>query len=74
MTFAVGGIFVSLLLYLLSANEELTRSAQLIAKENAVLTLIVDSETGMRGFLVTGNADFLAPRIRSQSELPKLLA
>ena len=74
MTFAVGGIFVSLLLYLLSANEELTRSAQLIAKENAVLTLIVDSETGMRGFLVTGNADFLAPRIRSQSELPKRLA
>ena len=38
-----------------------------------LLTLIQDAETGERGFLLTGNADYLKPYDLGRSKAPKAL-
>jgi PAS domain S-box-containing protein len=38
-----------------------TRSTLVVASANALLSAVKDAETGQRGFVITGNEDFLAP-------------
>jgi signal transduction histidine kinase/CheY-like chemotaxis protein len=64
-------IFVGLLYNLLGANRDLMRSTQIVAKENYALRLIIDSETGLRGFLLTGDENFLMPREQAEKTLPE---
>src|SRR4051794_14730174 len=54
-------VFLGQILYLLSAAQWVDHTDQLIAKANALLKLLVDGETGMRGYLITGEPMFLEP-------------
>ncbi|MBS1960693.1 MAG: response regulator [Bdellovibrionales bacterium] len=70
LTILLCGVFVALLNNLLGANRELLESANLQALENATLRSIIDSETGLRGYLLTGTPEYLEPRIRAARDLP----
>ena len=53
--------FVGLVVYLLSALRSVEHSERVIGNANEVMKLSVDLETGMRGYLLTGDETFLAP-------------
>src|SRR5262249_51363398 len=52
-------------LYLLSLNEWVDHSDQVIAQTRALEKLLVDQETGMRGYLLTGDDNFLEPYVQA---------
>ncbi|MGK5028560.1 response regulator [Janthinobacterium sp. MDT1-19] len=54
-------VFVGLIAYLLSALRSVEHSERVIGNANEVMKLSVDMETGMRGYLLTGDETFLAP-------------
>jgi signal transduction histidine kinase/DNA-binding response OmpR family regulator/CHASE3 domain sensor protein len=54
-------VFVALLFYLLSAMDWLDHSERVVADGNDLIKIAVDRESGMRGFLVTGDDSYLAP-------------
>ena len=54
-------VFLGQIIYLLSAAQWVGHTDQVIAKANALLKLLVDGETGMRGYLITGEPVFLEP-------------
>ncbi|WP_215404053.1 response regulator [Janthinobacterium sp. JC611] len=54
-------VFVALIAYLLSALRSVEHSERVIGNANEVMKLSVDLETGMRGYLLTGDETFLAP-------------
>ncbi len=73
-------VFISLLLYLLNVLSWVERSERTIGHANEIGKLMVDMETGMRGFLLTGDEPFLAsfqlarPRLQTAlAELKKLV-
>lgn len=69
-------VFVSLVLAigdLEDAATEVRRVEQAIASANKSEKLVLDLETGMRGFLVTGRQQFLEPWERAQVGLPREL-
>ena len=54
-------VFVGLILYLLSAARWVDHTDRVIARGNALLKLLVDGETGMRGYVITKDPVFLEP-------------
>ena len=52
-----------------SANRQMSSALQMQATLNETLTLVTDVETSQRGYLLTGNADYLEPY---RLALPKL--
>ncbi|MBB5606277.1 MULTISPECIES: response regulator [unclassified Janthinobacterium] len=54
-------VFVGLIAYLLSSLRSVEHSERVIGNANEVMKLSVDLETGMRGYLLTGDETFLAP-------------
>ncbi|WP_025808688.1 response regulator [Pseudomonas chlororaphis] len=54
-------VFVSLISYLLSVTQWVQHSDRVINSINQAAKLTVDLETGMRGFLITGDEHFLDP-------------
>lgn len=54
-------LFVVLILYLLNALKWVTHTETVIGKANEVSKLTVDMQTGLRGYLITGEESFLAP-------------
>jgi CHASE3 domain sensor protein len=54
-------IFLAQILYLLSAARWVNHTNQVISEANVSLTLLVDGETGQRGYLITGESAFLEP-------------
>ncbi len=54
--------------YLLSATEAVDHTDRVIAGANRLLGLLVDGETGLRGYLVTGEPDFLEPYHRMEAD------
>jgi signal transduction histidine kinase/DNA-binding response OmpR family regulator/CHASE3 domain sensor protein len=69
--------FVALIAYLLSTMNRVEQSDLVIAGAQSVVKLAVDQETGMRGFLLTGQETYLEPyRLgmpRMQAELDGLM-
>jgi CheY-like chemotaxis protein/signal transduction histidine kinase/CHASE3 domain sensor protein len=59
----LSGIYIGLLNYLLAVNRWVDHTDLVISQSNLLLKLIIDSETGMRGYAVTGNEVFLEPYI-----------
>ncbi|MBB3117545.1 response regulator [Pseudoduganella violacea] len=55
------GVFVAVLAYLLSALNWVEHSERVIGNAQEARKLTVDMETGMRGFLLTGDESFLSP-------------
>ena len=55
------GIFVAVIGFLLSVMKMVEHSERVIRQTNEVSKLAVDQETGLRGFMITGDESFLAP-------------
>lgn len=56
-----------------TASGWVSHTHEVIAKGNRLVSLMVDQETGMRGFLVTGQEDYLEPYLRGKEEFAKLM-
>ncbi|RYZ86890.1 MAG: two-component system sensor histidine kinase/response regulator, partial [Moraxellaceae bacterium] len=54
-------LFVVLINYLLSALRWVEHTESVIGKSNEISKLIVDMQTGLRGYLITGEDTFLSP-------------
>ena len=54
-------LFVALVMYLLNALKWVTHTETVIGKANEVAKLTVDMQTGLRGYLITGEESFLLP-------------
>jgi signal transduction histidine kinase/CheY-like chemotaxis protein/CHASE3 domain sensor protein len=55
------GVFVAIFAYLLNSLSWVEHSERVIAQTNELRMLTVDMESGMRGYLLTGEEVFLAP-------------
>jgi signal transduction histidine kinase len=53
-----------------AAHKLQLRSTRITTTGHELLTLLVDAETGMRGYALTGNAVFLQPYVSAQIKLP----
>jgi len=54
-------LFVTLVFYLLNALKWVNHTETVITKSNVIAKLTVDMQTGLRGYLITGEESFLAP-------------
>ncbi|MGZ5200280.1 MAG: response regulator [Telluria sp.] len=63
-------VFVGIIVYLLSELNAVERSEQVIGKANQVSKLAVDMETGLRGYLLSGDEKFLEPYQLATPRLP----
>jgi len=61
-------LFVLLIFYLLGALRLVTHTETVIGKANEVAKLIIDMQTGLRGYLITGDESFLTPYRTAKSE------
>jgi CHASE3 domain sensor protein len=72
----LGGVFVVLLVSVISLREDDSRarkSSDVLLQALAVERSVVDLETGLRGFLLTGQARFLEPYEQARERLPAQL-
>ncbi|MES1980249.1 MAG: response regulator [Pseudomonadota bacterium] len=67
-------IFVGLILYLLSTLNSVDHTQRVISNANEVAKLTSDMETGMRGFLITGDETFLQPYDIAKSRIQREIA
>ncbi|KQQ32821.1 two-component system sensor histidine kinase/response regulator [Duganella sp. Leaf126] len=65
------GVFVILLIYLITTMNWVEHSERVIGSANEISKQMVDMETGMRGYLLTGDEAFLQPYVLSK---PKVTA
>lgn len=61
VTVIVGIVAFTALNQGLSTQVEVSRSDQVIAETNVLLTAVVDAETGLRGYIITSKPSFLVP-------------
>ena len=54
-------IFIGLIFYLMSVVHSVDHVNQVIAQSNETLSILIDAETGMRGFLLVPKEEFLEP-------------
>src|SRR5665647_2365236 len=72
-------LFVGLIFYLLNATNMVEHTDLVLRKANTMEKLSIDQETGMRGFLITGDENFLdpyevaVPKLGAESASLKLL-
>ncbi|HEV7486851.1 MAG TPA: CHASE3 domain-containing protein [Thermoanaerobaculia bacterium] len=69
----VGVVFLGIIQQLLSETELLRHSEEVVATAEQMRQVAVDMETGVRGYLLTRDPRFLAPRDRASADLPRLL-
>jgi len=62
-------VFVGIIAYLINVLSWVEHSEQVIGRANEVSKLSADMETGMRGFLLSGDQDFLDPYRIARSRL-----
>lgn len=73
LTIALTLIFLWQLSSLLSAAESVAQSDQVIAQIQTVAEQLIDQETGLRGYLITGESDFLEPYQQAQTTISPAL-
>jgi len=69
LTVALTLIFLWQLKSLLAAAQSVAQTDQIIAQAQTVEELLIDQETGLRGYVITGEADFLEPYQRAQAAI-----
>lgn len=72
-------VIISIIVYssissLLSANHWVNHTHKVIGEGRALLSSMVNMETGMRGFLVTGKDEFLEPYIEGDKQFIKIIS
>lgn len=65
----LSGVLILQIGYLLSVTRWVDHTDQVIAKSHQTQKLIIDAETGLRGYLLTGARDFLQPYTQSNSSI-----
>ena len=68
------GFFVCIIYYLLSVARDVEHSDRVISQGNMVFKLLIDMETGMRGYLVGDDPVFLEPYNRAKGRLDEEFA
>src|SRR5690348_16086535 len=63
-------VFVAIIAYLLSELNAVEHSEQVIGKANQVAKLAADEESGLRGYLLSGDQAFLEPYLVASPRLP----
>lgn len=71
---AVAGSAIWLLVISQRFSDSVAHTLKVRSEAYRLLTLIQDAETGQRGFLLTGNRDYLRPYDRGAAEAPDSLA
>ena len=66
-------IFLWQLNSLLDAAQWVDHTDQVIAQAHTVQELLIDQETGLRGYLITGQQDFLDPYRQAQASITPTL-
>lgn len=69
LALASGAIFVGLIFYLMAASSWIDRSENILSQTQKVYGLISDAETGIRGYIISGRKEFLAPYSRSTGQI-----
>jgi CheY-like chemotaxis protein/signal transduction histidine kinase/CHASE3 domain sensor protein len=64
--FLSAAFFCGIVYYLLEVGREVERSVAIVGTAHDTLRVLVDLETGMRGFVITGEDRFLEPYRRGQ--------
>jgi len=70
----VFGILIYAVIGLRHRSLEARRSQQVIATANGLQTLVIDFETGLRGFVITGKRRYLQPWVTAQHRYPPQMA
>ncbi|HEY3699146.1 MAG TPA: response regulator [Spongiibacteraceae bacterium] len=65
--------FTAIVLYLLAVNRWIEKTDTVIRSSNELLKLIVDQETGLRGFLITHKNEYLEPYFRGGEMTPAMI-
>jgi methyl-accepting chemotaxis protein len=60
--------------YAVRTSNHVAHTHEVLAKIESVLTAMIDSETGQRGFLLTGEESYLQPYLDARDRLPRTLA
>ncbi|WP_313513814.1 response regulator [Pseudomonas sp.] len=60
--------FIAIIFYLLDVSRWVEHTDRVIAESNETLKLVIDMETGLRGYLITGDEVFLDPYQRARNE------
>jgi CheY-like chemotaxis protein/signal transduction histidine kinase/CHASE3 domain sensor protein len=63
--------FVAVILYLIETKKEVESNDLAIGRAYEIEKLIIDAETGVRGYIITGNRSFLEPTKRASRILPE---
>ncbi|KPC49089.1 response regulator [Amantichitinum ursilacus] len=66
----MSAIFISLVFYLMNVNRWVDHADQVIGKTNQAVKQLIDAETGLRGYLLTGREVFLDPYNSAATNLP----
>jgi signal transduction histidine kinase/DNA-binding response OmpR family regulator/CHASE3 domain sensor protein len=61
--------FITIVFYLLSVARDIESSDYIIRKANEIVKLCIDRETGLRGFVITDQENFLEPYHQSKINL-----
>jgi len=69
MSVLSAGVFVAIIAYLISVLNWVEHSQQVIGNASEVNRLVSEMETGMRGYLLTGDESFLGPYVVSKPKL-----
>lgn len=67
------GIFLWQFQSLLATSQLVDRTNQVIAQLHITQELLVDQETGVRGYVITGEEEFLEPYNRGRAQLPNAI-
>jgi CHASE3 domain sensor protein len=62
-------VFVGIIAYLINVLSWVEHSEHVIGRANEVSKLSIDMEAGMRGYLLSGDDDFLAPYLVAKPKL-----
>ena len=69
LTAALAGLFLWQITRLLDATRWVEHTDEVISQSNRALKLLIDLETGVRGYLVTGRRDYLEPYERAAPQV-----
>lgn len=66
-------VFTSQIIYLVRVKSEVAEATRSISYMHAVQRLFVDAESGLRGYLLTGQSEYLQPFEYARSKTPTML-
>lgn len=69
--FILSAVFVYIIFHLLAVSDWVNHSSRVISRAHQLLQISIDAETGVRGYLITGDEGFLDPYNRATELIDK---